>query len=367
MSKRMTTLGTAAEHTASSFFTWWFDGLSDCVDIWSRPRGDWTKLLFVTSVGIAVYVRDGDEVRHVRDVTSAELAALTVEPGHPTRRRKDRSEVVILRFSDSQVLQHTLRIPRGARDVVDPIVRNQLERIVPWPLPDLCYGYEIIDQDAETDCVQIFATSRKRLEEARAQAEALGVTPDYIDFATNIEALVGIRLADAVQVSRHSSIRVIQSALAVLMVAALAATAVGLWRMVALRSELAELQSTLSGVRTKVVEADRLHRENSKLIGQRARLVDRRATQPAMVLVIEALSKALPDHAHLEKLEIRQREAILTGVSTDAASLVTQIENSPYFSNVGFTAPTTRNNGARTETFVISAGLEDGLRNETPQ
>ncbi|MGI9383456.1 MAG: PilN domain-containing protein, partial [Methyloligellaceae bacterium] len=77
-------------------------------------------------------------------------------------------------------------------------------------------------------------------------------------------------------------------------------------------------------------------------------------------VVLEALSKALPDHSYLKKLEVRGQEVKLSGISTDAAALITRLEASPRFAKVSFSAPTTRQPGSDRETFAIVARLEKG-------
>ncbi|MGI9385631.1 MAG: PilN domain-containing protein, partial [Methyloligellaceae bacterium] len=319
--------GQAMAGAKRGFVAWWVDGLVSCFETSASRHPRWTTLLFKSAEGITIYRREKGEIARVQDVPQAQLdregAAARISTPRKTRRR----DVTVLRLSGDQVLQNAMRIPKDARDVIDPIIINKMESVVPWPSADLSYGYEITDEDDEADVLHVtaIATSRKRLEEAVSQAQSLGERPAHVDFAPNPEAPVGIRFVGTEQNGRRRAVRGVRFGLAVLVLVTVLATAAGLWRMVELRSELRDIQATLSEVRSKVADANRLHLENEALMAQRARLVDQRRSEPAVVVVLEALSKALPDHSYLKKLEVRGQEVKLSGISTDAAALITRL------------------------------------------
>ncbi len=80
----------------------------------------------------------------------------------------------------------------------------------------------------------------------------------------------------------------------------------------------------------------------------------RKRATPSAVLVIEDLSKALPDDAHLTELRIENEKVQMVGLARDSAALIRLIEQSGQFSQATYFAPTVRTaNG--TETFHIEA------------
>jgi Tfp pilus assembly protein PilN len=72
--------------------------------------------------------------------------------------------------------------------------------------------------------------------------------------------------------------------------------------------------------------------------------------------MLQQLTKLLPDGTWLQELEISEDRVEISGYSNHAAELVPPLENSPYFTQVEFTAPITRNNQNR-EAFRIRMHL----------
>jgi general secretion pathway protein L len=80
----------------------------------------------------------------------------------------------------------------------------------------------------------------------------------------------------------------------------------------------------------------------------------RKSATASAVVVLEALSRAIPDDAYLTGLRFKGDKVEISGLADDAAALVRHIEQSPQFSRATFTGPTTRGAEAR-ESFRIEA------------
>jgi len=93
---------------------------------------------------------------------------------------------------------------------------------------------------------------------------------------------------------------------------------------------------------------------------RQAWLAAEKVAQPSMAIMLEALSRALPDDAWLNRLEVEQGTARLAGNATNAAALIGPIEASGHFSDVQFSAPTTRAEGESEESFTITAKIVPG-------
>lgn len=77
--------------------------------------------------------------------------------------------------------------------------------------------------------------------------------------------------------------------------------------------------------------------------------------------VLEELTKLLPDGTWLQEIDLDKDSVVIIGVSKHAADLVQPLENSPYFSQVEFTSPITRDSENR-ETLRLRMKLKHPVR-----
>jgi general secretion pathway protein L len=75
-------------------------------------------------------------------------------------------------------------------------------------------------------------------------------------------------------------------------------------------------------------------------------------------LVLETLSKILPDHTYVTELRVEGNKLHLTGITHDAPSLIGLIEQSGRFTRATFFAPTTRSASDSGDLFHIEAIIQ---------
>jgi general secretion pathway protein L len=86
-------------------------------------------------------------------------------------------------------------------------------------------------------------------------------------------------------------------------------------------------------------------------------LAKRKQTTPSSVMVLEAISKVLPDTTYVTELRIEGDKVQVVGISQDAPSLIRMMEQSPQFSRATFFAPTTRAQSDPGERFHIEVHI----------
>ncbi len=360
MSIDLVTAGKATQGAISQFLSWWFDGLSAYILARRPQHSQWKTLLFKTAKGIKIYSRNVEGVSQIGHVSDAAFNAPGPIPNVAFLSQLTNRKNVVLRLGKDQVLQNEMQIPMGARDVIGPVVRNQLERIVPWPTSQMCFGYEVAEGEKGTEHINVTAvtTSWKIVDEALAQAKRLNIEPDSVEFAKRAKSETGITFIGTHTDNRHKIASRIASVLAIAAIVSIAISATGMMRLVFLGSELRAQEEALTNSRLSAAEVRRLGEENLALVQQRRRIVEKRKAAPVVVMALEALSKALPDNSYLIKLEIQGRLVRMSGTSSDAASLINRLETSPHYFDVSFSAPTTRQTNNIAETFSISAKIE---------
>jgi general secretion pathway protein L len=86
-------------------------------------------------------------------------------------------------------------------------------------------------------------------------------------------------------------------------------------------------------------------------------LAKRKQTTPSSVMVLEAISRVLPDTTYVTELRIDGDKVQVVGMTQDAPSLIRLMEQSPQFTRATFFAPTTRAANETGERFHIEAHI----------
>jgi general secretion pathway protein L len=88
-------------------------------------------------------------------------------------------------------------------------------------------------------------------------------------------------------------------------------------------------------------------------------VLERRKHETASsVIMLEALSKLLPDHTYVTELHLAGNKLQISGITRDAPSLIALMEQSRHFTRATFYAPTTRAPSDSGERFHIETRVE---------
>jgi Tfp pilus assembly protein PilN len=117
------------------------------------------------------------------------------------------------------------------------------------------------------------------------------------------------------------------------------------------------LERALRRLEVPAQQLRRQNQETSSLETRAAVLENLRAGNWQKLYLLQQLTKLLPDGTWLQELHISEDTVEINGYSNHAAELVPPLENSPYFTQVEFTAPIIRDNQNR-EVFRIRMRLK---------
>jgi general secretion pathway protein L len=128
----------------------------------------------------------------------------------------------------------------------------------------------------------------------------------------------------------------------------------GAWLIVGGRSDtrMADLQTRIAQRRSELMNRRGPAAEEA-LKGLQAR----KRASPSAVVTLEALSKTLPDDAHLTEFRIESGKVQIAGSAADAPALIRLIEQSRQFTQATFFAPTVRGTSGG-QSFHIEAHIE---------
>jgi general secretion pathway protein L len=274
--------------------------------------------------------------------------------------RAARSGLVILELPADDVVTRRISIPVQAREFLPGIVRNQIERLSPWQAEQAVYGFdaEASRDDAAALDVRVFICARSAVNSARDELDAIGLAPDRIvvrqgggEAASAV--VLWSRLADAPQQTVERRHQQISLAIVALVVVSIGLSLWASFSAASIRAESEDvaarsrtLQRQLQGSRTPQALASLRPEERAWLS---------RENSPSAVIVLDALSRALPDAAYLTELRIDNTTLRIIGLASDAASLIAPLERSGHFAEVHFFAPTTRGSDGALFRFHIEA------------
>ncbi|WP_426614732.1 PilN domain-containing protein [Bradyrhizobium sp. McL0616] len=265
--------------------------------------------------------------------------------------RGSRVEIVL---RPSRFLFRPLELPARAADFLDGIVRAQIDRLTPWSAAEAVFGCSAPVAQGNEGITTLIAAAPRRL--AMGYVEALsGFHPSAIAIVT--EAAEGGRIKVFEQKSRGAVdparlSRRLQAVLAIAAVAAVAGSIAAGYLADSLGAQEGELERQITQRRAAIRGSDGGERSPLALLERR------KYETAASVIVLESLSRLLPDHTYVTELHLAGNKLQIAGITRDAPSLIPLIEQSQHFTRATFYAPTTRASSDPGERFHIEAQIE---------
>jgi general secretion pathway protein L len=269
--------------------------------------------------------------------------------------RGSRAEVVL---NPGRFMFRPLELPKRASEFLEGIVRAQIDRLTPWSANEAAYTWTP-PVDAANDRIQltVAATARSQVTPYVRALAALGAASVVVSTVPQDAGVGALKVFEqrnggSIEVTRIRQILMI----VFLGAAALALVSSGVSSILtdSLDSEQQDLSHKITARRSAI--------RRSADGGAQRMLERRKQTTPASVMVLEALSKVLPDHTYVLELRIENGKVQVTGITKDAPSLIRLIEQSPHFEHAAFFAPTTQSPGEPGERFHIEARVKPHFR-----
>jgi general secretion pathway protein L len=335
----------------------WIETLATILVAWQERRRE-QYALTVAYEDQHVVVR---ESRSGRDITQPHFRAGQKVSAELVRAA--RNSFVVLEFPADKVVRRDITVPAQAQKFLSGVIRNQIERLSPWPPNNVVYGFnaQASGEDASAIEVRILMASRTDIDASRHDLIALGVQVDRIVAVATVDEPAGSvtlwsRLTDASRDRLEGTNRLI-----VLGIGAVVAVSMclSLWAFVStglvrdesesLAARAKTLQRQVQGGRTPAAAASMPPAERAWFL---------RETSISSVILVEALSRALPDSAYLTEIRVENATLRMTGLADDAPALLAPLEQSGHLTGVHFFAPTTRGPDGKSFRFSIEAHVE---------
>jgi general secretion pathway protein L len=319
----------------------------------------------------------------ILEVSAGQATLLLADNGAPALRVKlggadaaeDRARVqvatggtaarrVVIRLDPSMILEAEVTLPRNAERALRQILVHQLDRLVPLPADAVAFDYVVIE-DATTDKtldVKLIVATRESIDRAVALVRSVGLDPEVVIAPSGVagdSATVTLWQAHADQMASPAQLWLRRG---------LAVAAVGLfvtayssyvWRLGAYRDDLQ--QQVLQATKASAVARD-LVNQNAQTEGALALLVQRRQQEMDPLMLLDELTKLVPDTMWISQLAVRGRNVELIGYAPRVADLISRIQNSDIFYDPKFRSAITMAPDGERERFDVSfdAVVKDG-------
>jgi general secretion pathway protein L len=267
-------------------------------------------------------------------------------------------------LSPGNFLTRRIELPRAAEENLRQAIAYQLNRYTPFKSSEVYFDYRVLKRALGEDAllVQIAVAPKTRIDPPLGLLAKAGVRPAAVVLADDLSAeRMPLNLLPlerrAKTALRINTTNALLAALALILIAAASALPV-----LQKRQAIAALKPQVERAKRDAEGADRLRKELDSLVQVYDFLLQRKHTNPAATIVIDELSRLLPDGTWLQQLNFRSHpkgwEIQIQGETTVSSRLPSIIEDSPLFRDASFKSPLVKGQTPASERFQLGAELE---------
>lgn len=338
-----------------AFWSWWSGELYPLLPQSLRDAIDQRRQkLYVEADGATLRFRLGAN-EAAREVLSLPLADATKRDDRVPR---DAQQSILL-LPTSKVLVRSLTLPLAVEENLREVLAFEMDQHTPFTEDQVYYDYIVRNRNLERRevVVDLVYSPRREVDEKVALVAAQGVDVDVVTSRSRDGS--NLRAVNLLPATRRRSRRLVihrlNLALGGLCVV-LAAVAVAI-PIVQKDRALVELEAAVEAAAAEAREGNNIRRDLEKMAAASRFLYEKKNREVMAVQVIEEVSRILPDHTWLARLDISGDQVQMQGQSAASASLIALIEASPLFENAAFTSPVVQVAGTDADRFHISANV----------
>jgi general secretion pathway protein L len=250
---------------------------------------------------------------------------------------KSDRKTLVLRLPEGAVLMRQLSFPLAVEENLRRVIGFEMDRLTPFSADKALFDYRVVGRrgaERKLD-VQLAVAPKARVDPWLKTLGEEGLSPTVVESA---DPWPGINLLPPEARSRQGWMRSAANWLLLLLVLGLLAAAlvVPLWEK---RGMAITLNEYLVGVRREANQVLDLREKLDKNTESARYVLDKRRKTPRVVDVLQELTELIPDDSWVQQLQLREGNLQLRGESALATALLEKLEESPFFSGVGFRSP----------------------------
>ena len=272
---------------------------------------------------------------------------------------------------DDKVLAKRISLPAAAEENLREVLGFEMDLHTPFEAAEVYYDYTVVGRDSARQQVNVdlVYAPRDAVDALVDGAASLGIRTDVVTCRRRDNAnLQPVNLLpQEKRRGRRFDVRNLNLALtallAVLLVAAITIP------IVQKNRAIAEVEAQVQAAAATAREGAALRQDLEKMAAASQFLVEKKASDVMIVEVIDEISRILPDHTWIARLDVSGTELQIQGQSSASSSLIKIIESSPWFENARFASPVVQIAGTDNDRvhIVATVARQRADLEETPQ
>ena len=352
----------------AGFLSWWLGELGALIpqrirDWWSGTNNSVLLTLNDSSASVEAIggTRDSSARLDLSVPQSADVARTQV-PADLSRIFGDKFRLFVA-IPPEWAIRRTITVPIALEENLRESLGYELDRFTPFRAEQAYFDFRVVDRLPEAKQLRIglVVVQKESLDQLLTKATAMGlaVSGALLRESYIKDGSYNGFLSYRSEPRRNNSFARKRVALAFIAVALLATALV--IPVVQKRSAAIALLEPMSQAKEDAKRADELRAKLDKRIHEINFPTEQKWASPSFLLVLEELTKILPDDTYVSRMEFNGKEIQLQGESSSASGLVGILESSRMFKEVSFKSQLTKVQGTTNDRFHILATVHDAL------
>ena len=340
---------------ARAFWLWWSGELFELL-----PE-NMQKAIAQRQQKLYVEVNDGQFLMSLGNhVVQQEVMRLPVDTADVEDADIPREvQQTILLLPGDKVLSTHISLPAAAEENLREVLGFEMDLHTPFEASEVYYDFTVIGRDSERQelTVDLVYAPRGAVETLVERGTSLGLKTDIVTCRTRDQN--NLQQVNLMPPDKRRARRLEVKNLYLAMTALLAIVVVVAITMPLVQKnraiEIIEAQVQVAA--TEASEGSQLRHDLEKMAEASRVLVAKKAQETLTDELVDEISRIIPDHTWVSRVDLSSSELQLQGQSSASESLIAIIEASPRFENVGFGSPVVQISGTNRDRIQISADV----------
>ena len=263
----------------------------------------------------------------------------------------------IVLLPDDKVLAKRISLPAAAEENLREVLGFEMDLHTPFEASEVYYDFTVVGRDSNRQqvTVDLVYAPRDTVDALVDSASNLSMKTDVVTCRRRDNA--NLQPVNLLPQDRRRARRIdvrsfnlaLTALLAVLLVAAVSIP------IVQKNRAIATVEAQVEAAAAEAREGAELRQDLERMAEASQFLVNKKSSEVMIVEVIDEISRILPDHTWIARLDIKGPELQIQGQSSASSSLIGIIESSPWFEDVRFASPVVQIAGTENDRVHIVA------------